>query len=175
MKKKIAILSISLILSACFDGSDSNQMDVDTRAPDISALAEITIVADTDSDPIIFTVEDNISGPGDITLILSSSDPEVISDSGLAISSNGNQRMLLISPVSDRIGTSTIAISATDSSGNLANTSFIVSVIPREVSEQELIDEIIQLEEDDDPVFLNQVSIGDKIDNETGFDALIGE
>jgi len=157
--------------SACFDSDNHNNEDVDLTPPVFGHLDDVTIVADTQGHMLAFTVEDD--GPVPIQVSAVSTNSAIISDDGFEISGSSSERTLSITPVADTTGTAEIVLSATDSAGNLATEWIVVSVILWEVNARELIDEIVSLDMDAEPLFINQLVVIDDLDQETGFDELV--
>lgn len=159
---------------ACSD-NDNNRggAQQDTLAPVIEKLMDISLNADTDSDAIAIQVQDETTNTQNLSVSTSSTDENIVSSEGLSLSLSGNNRTLIITPQPDTIGQTTITISTSDLAGNTASESFLVTITPREILSEDLIQEIVLLDADADPLFINQVLIVGEVDPDLGFDALV--
>lgn len=173
-KFSIAVVALCLLV-ACSDDDDNNNGNArqDTVAPVIEALADLSLDADTSSDAIAINAQDNSTDDQDLVVTAVADDENIIAGDGLLLSLTNGTRTLVITPQSDTIGETTVTISVSDAAGNLAMEDFKVTINPRELAAENLVDEIVQLDADADPVFINQVSITDEVDPDIGFDALV--
>lgn len=170
MKKLLIVAGSLAILSAC-GGSDYDAPRADTSAPTIESLADVNLEADQSSDAISISVEDNRTATASIALTVSSSNSALVSDQGLVLTDGD----LVVTPESDSVGEATITVNASDAVGNSSSTSFTIIVAARELSDTGLVNEIVLLDEDSEPVFVNQLSISELADSDTGFDALLDD
>ncbi len=174
MYKATIALATALLVAACSDDNgDNGGARPDTRAPTIATLSDITLAADTPSDVIGIVVQDDTTAADQLRVTLTSSDQSVVADAGLALAQNGAARSLVITPVADMLGETLISLSVSDAAGNTAGAEFTVTLITREVAASTLVDDIAQRAADDEPVFINQVSVTGDVDELTGFDALV--
>jgi hypothetical protein len=170
MKKLILTSACSIsFLTACGGGSNG----VDNTAPTIDPISDINLEADTISNGIVINARDNRSTSENLLIGASSSNTQVVSDSNLQLSGTGNTTQLIITPNADTTGTSTITVEATDEAGNTSTSTFVINVTTREEDQFNLVDRITQLTPDDDPEFINQVSLVGEIDEVSGFDAIV--
>lgn len=161
-----------LILSGCND--DDNRPSADTTSPMIDAIANIEIAADTTSDAVNFTITDNRDSANQLMITASSSSQVVVADESIQLTSDGNQYSITLTPESDTVGEASITVIAVDSAGNSSSEIFSVTVVPRQLSENALVQTIVNLGEDAEPVFINQVTISGEV-GEAGFDSLVNQ
>jgi hypothetical protein len=170
--KKFTLASVvtsTLLLTACGGGSSGG----DSTPPIIDSISNVTIEADTTSNTIAVNATDNRSTTDNLLIGASSSNTQVVADANLQLSGSGNNTQLVITPVPDIVGTSTITVEATDEAGNTATEEFIVDVVTRQEDRFTLVNRISQLNDEDNPEFINQVSLIGEIDDTTGFDEIV--
>lgn len=170
--KALLVMSSVGMLAACGGGGYSS-LGPDTTAPTISSVADVSISADQNSDVINISVQDDRTAAATIAVTVTSSNTDLIANENLALSVSGGTRSLVVSPASDSVGDTMITVDASDAAGNTSTTIFMITVDQRELSESAILDQIAQLDEDSEPLFVNQLSISDLVDSETGFDDLV--
>lgn len=170
--KALLVMSSVGMLAACGGGGYSSPSP-DTTAPTISSVADVSVSADQNSDAIDISVQDDRTAAATIAVTVTSSNTDLIASEGLALSVNGGTRSLVVTPTSDSVGNTMITVDASDAAGNTSTTSFMITVDQRELSESAILDQITQLDEDAEPLFVNQLSISELVDSETGFDELV--
>jgi hypothetical protein len=166
-------LTLATAFSACLLAACGGGSGVDKTPPSINSLSDITLEADTSSNAIAISANDNKSSSDNLLIGASSSNTELVSDLNLQLSGTGNNTQLVITPSADTIGTSTITVEATDEAGNMATTDFVVSVTMREEDSTNLVNRISQLDGDDEPEFINQVTLSGEVDDTDGFDLIV--
>jgi PBP1b-binding outer membrane lipoprotein LpoB len=175
MNKLTLSIASALILSLAGCSSSGGGSSNDDTPPELGTIDNISIEADTNSGSIAIDASDNKTDTDELQVDAYSSNQQVIADDGLIITSSGNSINLVVSPVSDTIGTSTITVAVEDKAGNVASTTFSVTVNTRQEDGFALVQRITQLDANDAPEFLNQVAINGIIDDATGFDALVNQ
>ena len=94
----------------------------------ISAIADQTIVTNTSTGPLSFTIADVETAAGSLALSASSSNPTLIPNGNLVLGGSGANRTVTATPVAGQSGTATITVSVSD--GHLTtNEVFEVTVI----------------------------------------------
>ena len=175
--KTLIISTTVLIVGACSKDSRAPYVPApeptDNTAPVIADVAEQQISADGSSEGITLSLSDNSSAAEQLVLLVSSSDPSVITDQGLVISGDGAQRTLVITPVPDTIGSSNIMLSVTDAANNNATSMFAVNVIANSVSARSFVNDVLTVDENQDPLFVNGIELIQDIENDTEFDYLL--
>ncbi|MDQ3347087.1 MAG: PxKF domain-containing protein, partial [Acidobacteriota bacterium] len=97
-------------------------------APGLSPIGNQTISADTSAGPLAITVTDESAAT--VALSGSSSNTTLVPNSGIAFGGSGANRTVTVTPAANQTGTATITITATDASGSVVSTSFLLTVNP---------------------------------------------
>lgn len=148
----------TLLLSACNNGSDGEEPPVvqpDTVAPQITAIADAVIDADSSDNNISITVSDDVSASANIGLTAMSSDQSLVSDAQLNFSGD----TLLFAPEADLTGSVEITIQATDEAGNSSSASFNLEIVAVDVELTELVRTIFTQPGASEPVPINAKNI----------------
>ena len=155
MKIKIQIAALlSLLVTGC-GGSGSSPAPVNT-APTISAVADQNTTANEQSAAIAFTVTDEQTS--NLSISVSSDRQQVVSDSELVLGGSGTMRSVTITPVIDTLGDAFITIIVTDQAGLSASTSFLLTIVPQQVSMQQFVRTTFADAEDRDPALINAIA-----------------
>jgi|GEM_PF-3629661 len=96
--------------------------------PTISAVEDQTIVQDTSSNSIAFTLSDKETAVSSLIISATSSDQTLVSDNNLLISGTGNSRTLIITPLSGQTGVTTITLQVDDGAA-IATSIFTATVV----------------------------------------------
>jgi len=97
-------------------------------APTITAVSDQTMVRDTRSAPIGFTIGDVESAAITLTVGGTSSNPSLIPNNGIVFSGSGSQRTFTLLPATNQTGTATITISVSDGSA-VTDGQFLLTVV----------------------------------------------
>ena len=169
MKIKIHIATLLSLLVAGCGGSGSSPAPVNA-APTISAIADQNTTANEQSAAIAFTVMDEqISN---LSISASSDNQQVVPDSELVLGGSGTMRSVTITPVIDTLGDAFITIIVTDQAGLSASTSFLLTVVPQQVSLQQFVRTTFADAEDGDPALINAIAFDQDADNDDFADLL---
>jgi len=95
--------------------------------PTISVIANQTILKNSSSPLIGFTVGDAESPAGDLQLSATSSNPSLVAPSQIVFGGSAASRTLQVTPVADAVGTTTLTVQVSDGQ-NVASTSFVLTV-----------------------------------------------
>ena len=98
------------------------------QAPTISAIADQTIAQDTATDPIPFTVGDDVTPVDDLAVSAGSSNTSLLPEGGIELGGGGASRSVTLTPSSGQSGTATVTLTVTDGGGKSASTSFTLNV-----------------------------------------------
>ena len=99
--------------------------------PVISVIANQTIVEDTSTSVIGFTVTDVETGAASLTVTAASGDEILFPLSGITLTnSGGSSRTVQVQPAANRNGTGTITLTVTDGNGESSTRAFNVTVTP---------------------------------------------
>jgi hypothetical protein len=85
--------------------------------PALSAMADATIPANTNSPPLPLAVTDPDDAVSGVQVLGSSSNPELVPDSGVTILGSETNRQVVITPAAGRTGTALIQLTARDPAG----------------------------------------------------------
>ncbi|MDQ2075969.1 beta-propeller fold lactonase family protein [Marinimicrobium sp. ABcell2] len=106
--------------------SDALTVTVDTEAPVISAIANQHISLAHGSNPISFTLADNVTDAETIDLAVVSNNPDVLPEANIDLGGSGEDRSILLMGVAP--GLTEITLTSSDSAGNSGSISFEVLV-----------------------------------------------
>jgi uncharacterized repeat protein (TIGR01451 family) len=95
--------------------------------PTLSTITNQTILEDTSTGQLGFTVSDVESAPDALVLSARSSNPTLVPDGNISIIGIGGSRMVTVVPTLDRSGVATISLIASDGLETFTN-SFVVTV-----------------------------------------------
>ncbi|EEF57830.1 LamG-like jellyroll fold domain-containing protein [Pedosphaera parvula] len=96
-------------------------------SPQISAIADVLMDANSSTGPIGFTVSDGAMSPDQLMVSASSSNPSLIPSNHIVIQGSGNNRTITVTPAANQTGSAIISIVVND--GTVATTgSFTVTV-----------------------------------------------
>lgn len=113
------------------------------EAPVISEIEDVSILTNTASDPILFSVSD--AGNEENLIITSKSDDQqLIPNSNIVISGEGKERTIVITPQNNKTGATKITIQVSDGELN-SETSFNVTVLPVTSIDTEKVKSTIRL------------------------------
>ncbi len=95
--------------------------------PTISNIADRSVVQDTSTGPVAFTVGDVESAAGSLTLNGSSSNPAVVPDANIVFGGTGANRTVTVTPAAGQVGSATITVTVSDG-GASASDAFVLNV-----------------------------------------------
>ena len=167
MKFKIQIITLLSLLVAGCGGSGSAPAPVST-APTISAIADQSTSANASSSAIAFTV----TSASSLSFSVSSDNQQVVSDAGIDLTINGASGSITVTPVIDTLGDAFITILATDPAGLSASTSFLLTIIPQQLSFQQFVRVEFAKPQDSEPALVNAVAFDQDADNDDFADLL---
>ena len=157
---------LGLLMAGC-DG-DGNALV--NNPPTISAIADQSTMANAPSAAIPFTIGDE--QVGSVAIGVSSDNQGVVPDAGLLLGGSGATRTLTVMPVTDTLGDAFVTIIVTDSAGLAASTSFLLTVIPQQVSMLQFTRTTFAAGEADEPVLINAVAFDQDADGDDFADLL---
>ncbi len=167
MKFNIQIITLLSLLVAGCGGSGSTPAPVST-APTISAIADQSTSANATSSAIAFTVTNASS----LSFSVSSDNQQVVLDTGIDLTINGASGSITVTPVIDTLGDAFITILATDQAGLSASTSFLLTIIPQQLSFQQFVRAEFAKPQDSEPALVNAVAFDQDADNDDFADLL---
>ena len=167
MKIKIQIVTLLGLLVAGCGGSGSSPAPVST-APTISTIPDQSTSANVSSSAIAVTVTSDTS----LSFSTSSDNQQVVSDSGLDLVINGASGSITVTPVIDTLGDAFITIIVTDQAGLSASTSFLLTVIPQQISLQQFVRTEFAKADDGEPALINAVAFDQDAENDDFADLL---
>ena len=103
----------------------------DNDPPTISAIGDQSILEDTSTGPLAFTVGDVETAAGSLTLTGSSSDLTIVPDSNITFGGSGANRTVTVTPAANQYGGPvTITVTVQDGDGGSTPETFDVTVTP---------------------------------------------
>ncbi|HNT15977.1 MAG TPA: Ig-like domain-containing protein, partial [Verrucomicrobiota bacterium] len=96
-------------------------------APTISTIAGLTVVSDTNSGPVAFTINDKDTPLNSLSLTAASTQPAIISPAGIMFGGSGTNRTVRITPTPGSSGVVGITVTVSDGAAS-ASTMFNVTV-----------------------------------------------
>jgi len=167
MKIKIQIVTLLTLLVAGCGGSGSSPAPVN-RTPTISAIADQSTSANVSSTAIAFSV----TGASSLSYSVSSDNLQVVTDAGIDLVTNGASGSITVTPVIDTLGDAFITIIVTDQAGLSASTSFLLTIIPQQLSLQQFVRTEFAQVEDGKPALINAVAFDQDAENDDFADLL---
>ncbi len=167
MKFKIQIITLLSLLVAGCGGSGSAPAPVST-APTISAIADQSTSANVSSSAIAFTV----TSASSLSFSVSSDNQQVVPDADIDLTINGASGSITVTPVIDTLGDAFITVLATDQAGLSASTSFLLTIIPQQLSFQQFVRAEFAKPQDSEPALVNAVAFDQDADNDDFADLL---
>jgi len=172
MTIRIYIVALLVLLVAACDGSGSSTAPVNT-APTISEIPDQSTGANVTGTAISFAVTNFASTTtGGLTYEVSSDNQQVIADSGLDLVSNDAGGSITVTPVVDKVGDAFITIIVTDPAGLAASTSFLLTVVPQQLSMQQFVRTEFARAEAGTPELINAVAFDQDAENDDFADLL---
>lgn len=157
---------LSLFIAGC---GGSSQAPVN-QAPTISAIADQSTTANATSSAIAFTVTDEDTAG--LSFSTSSDNQLVVPDSALVLVNNDSSGSITVTPVIDTLGDAFITIIVSDSAGLSASTSFLLTIVPQQVSLQQFVRTEFAQAEDGEPALINAVAFDQDADDDDFADLL---
>ncbi len=167
MKFKIQIITLLSLLVAGCGGSGSSPAPV-IAAPTISAIADQSTNANASSSAIAFTV----TSASSLSFSVSSDNQQLVPDADIDLTINGASGSITVTPVIDTLGDAFITILATDQAGLSASTSFLLTIIPQQLSFQQFVRAEFVKPQDSEPALVNAVAFDQDADNDDFADLL---
>ncbi|MEL7538220.1 MAG: hypothetical protein AAFZ58_04390 [Pseudomonadota bacterium] len=156
------VAGATLLLAACGGGS-SGGAPVD-QVPTVSGIADVTIDANNASSPIAFAVtDDDVAG---LAIDAMSDNESLIASDAIETFGSGTARSLVVTPTADSIGDAEISIVLTDSAGQLAGTTFRVTVDPERRSMLTFTRDGFTDDADDIPTLVNAIDFEQDADDD---------
>jgi uncharacterized repeat protein (TIGR01451 family) len=125
------VTNTATIASATLDLAPANNTGTATStvdgAPTITSIADQTIVEDTSTAALPFTIGDVGTPAASLTLAAASSNPALVPNSGIVFGGSGANRTVTITPLPDQRGQTTITITVSDGVAS-SSTAFGVTV-----------------------------------------------
>jgi hypothetical protein len=100
--------------------------------PQISAIADQTVLTDQSTAPLAFTVSDAETPTGNLILSAGSSNPSLVNT--FVFGGSGTDRTIVVTPELDQEGTALVTIRVTDAGGKMTETSFPLTVTKPAIS-----------------------------------------
>jgi len=160
------IVLLSLLIIGC-DGSGSSPAPIST-APTISAITDQSTSANVASSAIGFTV----SSATGLSYSVTSDNQQVVPDAGINLVTNGASGSITVTPVVDTLGDAFITIIVTDLAGLSASTSFLLTIVPEQISIQQFVRSEFAQAEDGNPALINAVAFDQDAENDDFADLL---
>lgn len=168
LKYTVAALT-GLLVTGC-SGSGNDAREAVNVAPTVSAIAGQNTTANEQGNAIAFTVTDEQIA--NVSISVQSDNQAVVPDSGLVLGGSGQDRSLTVTPTADLLGDAFITIIATDPEGLSASASFLLTVVPQEMSVQQFTRTMFAQDEADDPELINAISFSQDADDDDFADLL---
>lgn len=165
MKNRIHVFVLLALFIAACDGSRLPPLAI---APTISAIPDQDTSANMKSVAIPFTVS---GGPG-LSFGASSDNQPVVPDDGIDLAVNGNIGSVTVTPVIDTLGDAFITIVVNNRVGLSASTSFLLTVVPQQLSVQQFTRDQFALSKDGEPAPINAIAFAQDADNDDFADLL---
>ena len=165
MKIKI---QIAMLLGFLVAGCGSSSRAPFSTAPTISEIADQSTSANVSSSLIAF----NVTSASSVSYSVSSDNQQVVTDAGIDLLTNTAGGSITVTPVIDTLGDAFITIIVTDQAGLSASTSFLLTIVPQQLSVQQFVRNEFVQPEDGEPALINAVLFDQDADNDDFADLL---
>ena len=162
------IVLVGILVAGCSGGSNPAPVDA---APTISAIADQSTMANVQSNAITFTVDDEQIAS--LTITAMSDNQDTVRDGDLLFGGTGAARSLTVTPVADTLGDAVITITVTDTAGLSANSSFLLTIDPQQLSFRDFVRSAFAADPNSEPTLINAVQF-DQDAGDDDFADLIG-
>lgn len=162
---RVLIPTIALIAlgsGGCLD-SDSGGAPtmMDDQPPTVSSIMDSSAMANSGELLFDFSVDDDVTAPGDLTVTASSDNQALVMDDALIIDGDGDQRTLSVTPASGQTGSATLTLTVSDIGGQEAQSSFVLTVMPQQVSFNLFFRDTFSAAGNDEPRTINDKEFDD--------------
>ena len=149
-----ALLFGLLACSGNNNGGSGNVIATDA-APTISSVAEQSIEANSATDPISFSVSDDVTPAADLLVSVTSDNHTLVPAGGLSLGGSGADRTLVVTPQADQIGSAVITLQVEDELLQLAEESFVLTVVPAVTSFDSFVRSVFTADANSKPLEIN--------------------
>lgn len=172
MKRSLVASAILLagLAAGCSD-SNNSAAPVVNQPPTISSIMDATVPANSSAEPISFSIDDALTAAGSLTVSVSSDNETLFAGGELVVDGSGADRTLLVTPTPASLGSAIITLTVTDAEGLEAQTTFMLTVVPQQVSFDATLRTIFSGGENGDPETLNDKEL---TDDASDFNDLLG-
>ena len=169
MKIKMQIITLlSLLVTGCGGSGSAPAPAPGNTAPTISAISDQSTSANVSSSAIGFTV----TSASTLSYNVTSDNPQVVSDAGIDLVTDGTGGSITVTPVIDTLGDAFITIIVTDQAGLSASTSFLLTIVPQQLSLQQFVRDEFVKPEGGEPALINAVVFDQDAENDDFADLL---
>ncbi len=170
--KTYILLGVAL-LAGCSDSYDVADTQFN-RAPTITAIADQSISANQASNNIQVMVSDDSTSGQNLQVSITSADQNLIRDEDLLLGTfSGSTANLVITPVTGNVGSTVITVSFVDGDNASATTTFSVTVVNQQLSENDFIRNVYANASNTEPTSLDAIDLIQDIDDVNQFNDLI--
>lgn len=162
-KFQFAIL-LSLLAAGCGgSGSPANPTPPANMAPPtISTISDQSTSANVASSAIGFSATSSSA----LSYTTSSDNQGVVPDGGINLMTDASGGSITITPVADTVGDAFITIIATDLTGLAASTSFLLTIVPQQLSLQQFVRDEFSKPKDGEPQLVNAIAFDQDANND---------
>lgn len=124
--------TISVTVTDADGGTDTSTFTLAVipanTAPTITSIDDQSIIENTSTAAIGFTIGDLETPPASLLVTTTSSNPALVPQGNMVVSGTGASKTITVTPATDQTGNATINVVVTDSAGLSTSESFILSV-----------------------------------------------
>ena len=147
-----------LSLAACSNGGGNDNANVTepaNTAPQISAIGDQSLEANTAMEAIGFSISDDTTAASQLSVSVTSDNEALLASESLMIEGSGTERTLLITPRPDQLGMVLLTIQVQDEQALAAEESFLLTVVPAITSFDSLLRTVFAADPNSEPVPIN--------------------
>ena len=151
------------------NGGSGNVISTDA-APSISSVSDQSIEANSATDPISFTVSDDVTPAADLRVSATSDNQALVPAGGLSLGGSGADRTLVVTPQADQIGSAVITLQVEDELLQLTEESFVLTVVPAVTSFDSFVRSVFTADANSKPFEINALEF---VQDAADFDDLL--
>ncbi len=173
-KTSIALLvAATFVAAGCSNSPDRPDPPAVNMAPQLAAIANVTVDQDTQVGPVEFAVTDDMTPANQLTVTATLDGTTPFPADGVTLAGTGATRSITLKPLESTTGTANVTVSVIDAAGLKATRSFGVTVNARAASVKDAVTTTFAKGEADDATALNGFTFTQDADDPATFAGLV--
>lgn len=175
-KTSIALLAVATCVAAgCSNSPDRPPPPAANMAPQLAAIADVTIDQDTPVGPVEFGVTDDMTPANQLTVTAAVDSASPFPADSVQLEGTGATRSITLTPLEAATGTANVTVTVIDAAGLKATRTFGITVNARAASVKDAVTATFAKAESDDATTLNGFTFTQDADDPATFAGLVGE